>query len=249
MTAELVISLDFELMWGVHDHADRDSYGANILGGRLAIPKILALFERYAIRATWATVGFLFAESREDLLDFLPEAPDRPRYADPRLSNYSYLDSVGKDEQEDPFHFGLSLIRQIAATPGQEIGTHTLSHYYCLESGQTVSAFESDLRTAIAVARRHNISLRSIVFPRNQFDVAHLAVCQRLGLTSYRGNPTPWAYRASNGAEQTAFRRALRLIDAHSNILGATTYHRQVRHWFGAKTLTPESQFVLNSGN
>jgi hypothetical protein len=40
MSGEFVISLDFELMWGVRDHATRDTYGANVLGGREAIPRI-----------------------------------------------------------------------------------------------------------------------------------------------------------------------------------------------------------------
>ena len=39
-----VISLDFELMWGVRDHATRESYGRNVLGGRQAIPAMLDLF-------------------------------------------------------------------------------------------------------------------------------------------------------------------------------------------------------------
>jgi hypothetical protein len=59
--------LDFELMWGVRDHADITSYGANVLGGRAAIPRMLDLFERHGIRATWATVGFVFCESKDEL--------------------------------------------------------------------------------------------------------------------------------------------------------------------------------------
>ncbi len=55
----LVISLDFELNWGVHDVFTQEQYGENILGAREAIPKILDLFMEYDIHATWATVGML----------------------------------------------------------------------------------------------------------------------------------------------------------------------------------------------
>jgi hypothetical protein len=66
MTGRFVISLDFELLWGVRDHADRDSYGKNVLGARNAVPKMLEIFAKNGISATWATVGFLFCESKEE---------------------------------------------------------------------------------------------------------------------------------------------------------------------------------------
>lgn len=64
----------------------------------------------------------------------------------------------------------------------------------------------------------------SIVFPRNQFTAAHLEVCARQGITHYRGNPDGWAYRAAKGSAQTPAKRALRLIDAYSGVLGAQTF-------------------------
>lgn len=219
MTGKFVISLDFELLWGVRDHSDRAAYGRNILGARKAIPKMLDIFGENGIHATWATVGFLFCESKAELLESLPE--QRPGYAKPALSNYSYLDEVGENEKSDPYYFAPSLIDLIRRTPGQEIGTHTMSHFYCLEDGATVDAFEADLKAAREIATRRGIELTSIVFPRNQFSGDHLDVCKRLGITSYRGNPSGWAYEAAKGAEQTRSRRALRLIDAYTGTLGA----------------------------
>jgi hypothetical protein len=55
----LIISLDFELFWGVRDKRTIGNYGRNILGVREALPAMLALFRDYGIRATWATVGLL----------------------------------------------------------------------------------------------------------------------------------------------------------------------------------------------
>ncbi len=219
---QFVLSLDFELLWGVRDHADRQSYGPNVLGARAAVPRMLELFERHGLRATWATVGFLFCASKDELLSVLPD--ERPAYANPRLSSYAYLDEVGRDEAADPYVFGASLIDRIRTTPGQEIGTHTLSHFYCLEDGATLIAFEADIVAAISLASSRGITMRSIVFPRNQLSPAHLALCRRHGLTHVRGNPAGWAYRAAKGADQTPLRRALRLADAYSGILGAQTF-------------------------
>lgn len=240
MTSEFVISLDFELLWGLRDHADRCSYGANILGGRDAIPRILELFAKHGISATWATVGFLFCENRDELMDILPAPELRPTYANPALSNYSYLDEVGVDETADPYYFAASLIEQIAQTPGQEMATHTLSHYYCLEDGASDAAFEADLSAAITLADRRGITLRSIVFPRNQYAPAHLEICRHHGIVAYRGNPSAWAYRPTKGAEQTLPRRALRLADAHSGILGHQTYTPEE----GPFRNVPASQFL-----
>lgn len=222
MSGQFVVSLDFELLWGVRDHFDKDDYGRNVLGAREAVPRILDLFARHGIRATWATVGFLFCETKEELLASLPE--ERPGYDNTRLSNYAYLDEVGEDERADPYYFAASLVTAIAQAPGQEIGTHTLSHYYCLEDGQTLSAFDADLAAAIKLAAARGLELRSIVFPRNQFTTGHLEICARHGITHFRGNPPGWAYAAAKGAEQTPARRALRLLDAYSGALGAQTF-------------------------
>ena len=146
-----VISLDFELMWGVRDQVTIAQYGPNVLGVRQAIPSLLELFGRKQIACTWATVGLLFFDHKDDLEIALPKV--RPQYRNQKLSPYPDISRLGRTESDDPYHFGLSLIRQIAATPNQEVATHTFSHYYCLEEGQTLEAFEADLQAAIAAAR------------------------------------------------------------------------------------------------
>ena len=196
----LVISLDFELHWGVHDKLELERYRDNLLGVRCVVPSLLELFAGEGIHATWATVGLLFFESKRELLANLPER--RPCYRQRALSAYSILDTVGSDEQEDPFHFAPSLIRRIADTPGQEIGTHTFSHFYCLEPGQDAGDFREDLRAAVRVMRaKTGRSPESIVFPRNQCNPDYLAVCRELGILAYRGNPEHWTQRPRPAGE------------------------------------------------
>src|SRR5277367_5273170 len=88
-----VISLDFELHWGVRDHRSVDQYRENLLGVRQAVPAILELFERYGIHATWATVGFLFFASLDDLKAGVPD--ELPSYCDASLNPYTALSEVG----------------------------------------------------------------------------------------------------------------------------------------------------------
>ena len=148
--SDFVISPDFELMWGVRDHRTIASYGKNILGVREAVPAVLALFKKYRVRATWAAVGLLLFDNKKDLLASLPSV--RPSYADVKLSPYAngYIDSIGPDEKSDPYHYGLSLARQIIDTEGSELGSHTFCHYYCLEAGQDEAQFAVDLEASIA---------------------------------------------------------------------------------------------------
>jgi peptidoglycan/xylan/chitin deacetylase (PgdA/CDA1 family) len=214
----LVISLDFELMWGMRDHADIRSYGANVLGVRAAVPRMLDLFERHGIRATWATVGFVFCEVKDELIESAPSL--RPSYLQSGLSNYSYFPEVGAGEKSDPYYFGASLIDRVKSCPGQEIGSHSFSHYYCLEAGQTLAQFDADIEAAVAIAGRRNITLKSFVFPRNQYADEHLGVLKHKGFKAFRGNECAWAYRATDGAGQTKVRRAWRLADHYANFTG-----------------------------
>jgi hypothetical protein len=60
----LVISLDFELFWGMFDKVTIPEYGERIQGEQTAIPRMLELFSEYGIHATWATVGMLMTRSK-----------------------------------------------------------------------------------------------------------------------------------------------------------------------------------------
>lgn len=217
MPGAFVISLDFELHWGVRDHTPVSGYRANLLGVREAIPGMLSLFRKHDIAATWATVGFLFAETKKDLERHIPRV--LPSYTDTRMSPYEAMNEVGADEKSDPFHFAPSLLREIAKTPRQEIATHTFSHYYCLEPGQTPQQFEADLEAAAKIGEDFGDTCKSIVFPRNQLAPEHLDVLKRRGVRAYRSNGTHWAYRAQ--LEEPAPRRLFRLADAYVPLSGA----------------------------
>jgi len=213
MPGRLIISLDFELHWGVRDHSSAEDYAENLLGVRAAIPVLLREFERRAVHATWATVGFLCFGTKRELLDALPS--ELPTYDDVALDPYRVLDEIGADEVADPFHFAESLVRAIVATPGQELATHTFSHFYCMEAGQTRSQFSADLAASAAAAARFGVTPRSLVFPRNQANLEYLDILAANSITAFRGNPSLFAYGAAPGADQRAVRRAVRLLDTY----------------------------------
>jgi hypothetical protein len=122
-----VISLDFELMWGVRDKKTIATYGDHVLGEREAIPAMLRLFRRYDVKATWAAVGMTLFDNRAELLRYLPD--QIPTYNRSELNPFLALGEVGADERADPYHSGLSLVRQILDCQGMELGSHSFSHF------------------------------------------------------------------------------------------------------------------------
>lgn len=191
----LIISLDFELAWGVFDVLDPVEENKYFLQTREVIPDILRLFNEYEIRATWATVGMLFNESWKEWENNIPEVV--PNYKKRELSAYEFGKSIIGPSTED-FCFAPDLIQQISQTPGQEPATHTYSHYYCLEEGQTAESFDKDLEKAVAVASAINVELKSLVFPRNQFAADYLQICNKHGITNVRTNPTAWYWKKAD---------------------------------------------------
>ena len=219
MAGTLMVSLDFELFWGMTGTVTLENYKKNIMNGRQAIPRVLEMFDRYGIHATWATVGYQFAESREELLSYLPGPELRPSYRDRTSDTYLLMEQLGEDEAETPWFYAGSLIRQIAAHPNQEIGSHTFSHYYCREPGQTCEQFAADMKAARTIAQEKGVALSSVVFPRDMSTEAHVAVLRELGFTAYRDEADDWIH---NRIGIRVLRRALTLLDVYLPLTGQT---------------------------
>jgi hypothetical protein len=134
-----------------------------------------------------------------------------------------YEEDLGEGEDDDPLHYAPSLIAAIRDARRQEIATHTFSHYFCLEPGHDREAFRADIASALAIARQHDISLRSIVFPRNQHNADYDDVLYSAGIQCIRGNTLGWMNRATRVEETTLLMRGGRLLNAYLDISGPQT--------------------------
>lgn len=216
-----VISLDFERYWGVRDVlASSGSYRNNLLGESEAITEILSLFAAYDVAATWATVGYLFADSKSDLDRYQPSIA--PAYSNPQLLPKESEFADASDHAS--LSFAPELIDLIRNTPRQEIATHTFSHYYCLEEGQTARSFEADILSAVAIAEKKSVKFKSIVFPRNQHNPHYDRILLDQGITCYRGNQDSWMYQFDGRTQTNPLYRAARLADTYLNVSGLNTY-------------------------
>jgi peptidoglycan/xylan/chitin deacetylase (PgdA/CDA1 family) len=218
-----IISLDFELFWGVVDRANLSTYGKNVQGEWTAIPRMLALFKRYEIDATWATVGMAMCRDYEQWQEIRPA--ELPSYHNKALSTYHY-GALAK-EYPDLF-FARPLLEQILETPGQELATHTYSHYLCDEEGATTAQFLADMACAAEIAREVGASYSSIVLPRNQIAEKYLSLLPSLGIEVYRGNADHWIYRGGHNVAAGLAGRAARLADAWLPLRDATVQDEQI---------------------
>ena len=177
----LLVSLDLELYWGVRDKRLLSNYRRNLDGVGAAVSGILGKFAEHGVHGTWATVGMLMCSDKDEALDFAPFV--KPDYVDKSLCPYKYLEI--SSDINDVYHFAPHLVNEIVSTQGQEIATHTYSHFYCLEDGQSEASFSADIEASIRIAKKRGVPTNSIVFPRNQWNHNYLPVLGEMGITSY----------------------------------------------------------------
>lgn len=220
-TGCMVISLDFEMLWGVLDHNNLMDYEKNIKNVWKVIPILLQLFSAYKIHATWGVTGLLTEESIEQCCQNMPA--QLPEYNSRKYSPYEYfafLKTVNKK-----CLFAPELVEKIQKTEGQELGTHTYSHFYCMEEGQTARQFESDLLKAVESLKKYTPSVKSILLPRNQFNRNYADILKKCGIENYRGNENAWFYQSSERAGYHSLpRRMFRFLDSYIPIAGNCCY-------------------------
>lgn len=206
--ANLIISLDFELHWGRFDKYGLDENRDYYVRTLEALPGILDLFEKYAIRATWATVGMLMAEDWEEWKAFSPEIL-------PSFSNEKYSAFQWGSQQSTNKKFGLfapEMVKRVHETPGQEIASHTYSHFYTGEKGSTLEAFEADLLASRKIAKsKFGMEMQSLVFPRNQYHYQVLEVAAKTGFKTARVNPSDWFWQET--ANENLLKKVFRTGD------------------------------------
>lgn len=211
------ISLDFELHWGVFDKKHLPEYGSYFDKTRALIPEMLALFEANEVHVTWATVAALACAKGQELRDHLKTI--QANYLNEALRAVRV--GVGENEDMDPHHFAHSLIKEIKQVPGQEIGTHTFSHFYTLEPGANQVAFSRDL----ALSSQYLDQPRSLVFPRNQYNEESLKVAKLAGVEVARSNPKQWFWKTEAQSSEGLWKKVVRTLD-HYFALGSKTSYR-----------------------
>jgi peptidoglycan/xylan/chitin deacetylase (PgdA/CDA1 family) len=238
----LVISLDFELFWGVIDSKTVVNYGANIEGEWKAVPAMLALFKQYGVHVTWATVGMIMCKDFKQWSYFRPSV--MPTYEQERYSTYSVAPLVLNFPK---LFFARSLVDKILETDGQELASHTYSHFFCNETGTTIEQFAADLECAQAISKECGFKSTSLVFPRNQVKREYLRAASTAGFTAYRDNQDHWLYRDGHYVPYGVAGRFVRAADAYIALTGNHTARLQHNILTESLSSIPASMFLRPS--
>lgn len=177
------ISIDTELAWGSFDRGGiikyKDAYGSE----RSIISRILDLFKRYDISATWAIVGHLFLNNCKKEKEGVHPDIVRPNHRWFKKDWFS-LDPA-TDLSKDNFWYASDVVGQIRrAQPKQEIASHSFCHPIFSDKGCTRKVADSDIAKCVELAEKEGIKLKTFVFPRNA--PAYLDILLKYGFKVFR---------------------------------------------------------------
>lgn len=243
MSGTFIVSLDFELLWGLAgwNVPQINAYKSHVEGSRLALESMLEIFDQYNVKSTIAFVGGMNFSSKQDFELIAPQL--RPHYSESIFSSYnSLIPYIGSSFEEELF-FCQEIIDKLSLNPNVELASHTFSHYYCLEKGQHEDEFEADIQTVRQEANKMEYPMRTIIFPRNQVSSDYLALCKLYGFTHYRGNLETFLYRSEQTPSKFSLRRILRLVDAYINLSGYNVYSSPIVDKSGLLNV-PGSRFL-----
>ncbi|NOQ74472.1 MAG: hypothetical protein GQ574_20850 [Crocinitomix sp.] len=186
-----------------------------------AVDGILALFSRYDIHATWATVGLL---GNVGLTDLKSEKNSLPiPYTIKRYSPFPITSE--KHGSIDPnLLLGRTEIMSILNQTNQELASHTYSHLYCCEDGISAVDFELDCKRMTDLGQELNHAFTSIVFPRNQVSETALDTLNQEKYTAYRGNQENKHWKNSRFENESFYKKMMRVLDAYFKISKTKTY-------------------------
>ncbi len=183
------ISIDTELLWGRHD-LNYQPFIDRAHRERKIIQRLLKLFQKNNIHATWAIVGHLFLDKCQKIKGVSHPEIIRPNYkwisgdwlkADPNTNN-----------EADPEWYGTDIVKMIQQDKAQEIGSHSFSHVIFGDSGCSPKTAESEIKASIDLAKKFKIKFISFVYPRNL--IGYLNVLKKYGFKAYRG-PDDYPYK------------------------------------------------------
>lgn len=140
-----------------------EDYKLNVAGVDTVLPRIIEMSDRYGIRLTVATVGFLMCKDKKEMAEYSPERISS--YLNKSLQPYgAYQDTkVGENGDEDRLHYASDLISLIHHP--HEIASHTFCHYYCMAPGQSKEECAVDLGAAVQLARSKGLTRIARAFP------------------------------------------------------------------------------------
>ncbi len=215
-------SLDLELAWGTRRTKPMSQTEPFFRGTREAIIKLLSLFDKYDISATWAITGALLLGSKDK--------------KHPWLKGDGCSDIPTGDSSNQPFWYGediFSLLQQ-SKIP-QEFACHTLTHPLLSMEHIRKAEFANEIELFLRLFENKNIERPlSFIFPKAQMN--HHSLLTEYGFRCFRGPEARW-YESLPGTIPSAVLRLLDALLAFAPVVDTPKKHQ------GGLWIIPSSQF------
>ncbi|MAW61821.1 MAG: hypothetical protein CMJ94_13465 [Planctomycetes bacterium] len=192
----LIVSLDFELGWGVLDSPlwkQREKEGL-YRRMRAVLARVHDFLIERECATTWAAVGSMFVEDPQQIeLDHLPAS-----YASSVRTFLKEAEPATRDARD-------LMERWDRLRAFTEVASHTSTHLYAGFPGVTGAQYQADVAQSLTQLERHfDEPVRSLVFTRDQADYLNEVLTLRplhvrLGPSTYRTARPGRAHRVLRG--------------------------------------------------
>jgi hypothetical protein len=204
---KIIISQDFEMMWGVH-HLYQEKIN-KYMKLYLNIPKIventLRLLKERNLFSTWAVVGAMLMNNWDEY-----EENNYSYSYDNKILNFNQ--NYKKIDKNGNLFFSLNLIKKIANTKGQELGSHSFNHLFFKMPGITKKNFIQDTDLVLKhFKEKLNIKPLSYVFPKNES--IYIDYLKKKGFIKIRETMKEHYYNYAIGSKLDLFTKPLRVYD------------------------------------
>ncbi|MGI9611736.1 MAG: hypothetical protein ACR2QO_02415 [Acidimicrobiales bacterium] len=205
--AAFVISIDTEMAWGQIHHQD-DVYRYD--DERVHLRRLLDLFDRFDVPATWAIVGHLMLDRCEPI-----DGVKHPEIVRPDFDWFDgdwFEQDPSSDTDHAPEWYAPDVLHSIrSASTSHEIASHGFSHIIAGDPGCSRATFDSELRAAVQAADDRGVALRSFIHPRNR--IGHNDVLADHNIRAYRGRrPASAGHRSIGQRVEDVLRASERTI-------------------------------------
>lgn len=206
--SRIIFSYDYELSWGPWDKVPVEYIATNVRKANSAALLIIEAHKKYSIPSTWAIVGAILDTKRSP--KHIMNSTNRPESVKKQFSEF--CDKVG--ESDELFKADSRVVEQLANNSLFEIGSHTYTHIYSLES--SFEELNDDFLKFNGVYEDVIGGLPvSLVMPKNQITQESISVTEINKFGVVRTNPDNWLYVQKERKKiQATVVRVVRFLDS-----------------------------------
>jgi len=209
-TGVFLLSLDFEALWGAIGGLNKNEFNSfynHVKDDEKIVNTLLEVFAEYNIHATWATVGAMLCNNKEEALQYVRNDIYYPKWD---ISIKQFISNI----QEPSLFFMPNLVRTVASVQGQEIGSHTFSHYYGNELGVSDDLLKQEIESSKLIFSKEGYSIKSLIMPRNQVENLNTDILTQNGIIAVRGR--------NHSPKRGALGRVINFLDSYLPIFQCT---------------------------